>query len=225
MAGTWTRNFYNLLTAMAFHDVSGDSSTPPTSYTPPIRVRLANGDYHVPLSIISTMSNYGTENDLGYNTSRLYALGPAYPLVLGRSGLNILTSESKSAGVSPLSITFVGLSSNSTPATYEDYTMTSLLSGLTISSTRGIENGNTYDDDTHIFGSSRTFTITNPTSSPVTVSSIGLYIYPYTASSTNYPCLLYREVFDNPIVLNQGESILLTITRQGEVYNFTPYPA
>ena len=223
MAGIWTRNFYNLLTALAYHDNSGDSSSTPTSYDPPIRVKFTNGSYGVPTAVTNTIGTYGTDSDLGYNIGRLYAPGIAYPLVLGRTGLNILTSESKAAGTSPKSITFVGLSSNATPATYEDYTMGSLISSLSIASNAGVANGNTYDEASHVFGSSRTFTITNPTSSPVTVASIGLYVYPWVSSTLNYPCLIYREVFDEPIVLQQGESILLTISRSGEVFNYTPY--
>lgn len=196
MAGVWTRNYYNMLTAAVLADDQLSSSSTPTDYDPPIRVRYSNGSY---AQIQTSRNNWTPE------FQRVLYTGKILNMVYG-------------VGTADCSIM---LGSGTNAPTYDDYHLqTPISSGLTLTNAAGTLTQQTqYDAVTHHISSKRSFTIQNTSASNITVNEVGLYF----AYGMGNSALLYREVFDAPIVLEPSESIIITFNRDGEVYNYTPY--
>lgn len=209
----WTRNYYNLLTAMFLADDPGDSSGAPASYQPPIRVRRLNGNYFTPNVLTNVQS--------AYSASMGRMLGC---LMLDKLGAVLISSNTTNNDYNM----GILIGSGSTPATYEDYQLDTLItSGITLVTSTGTLTETAFDSDTHLMTSKRSFTINNSGGSSVTVSEIGLSIGCYSLNSSNhgFQTLVYREVLDEPVTLAPGESMILDIARSGIPYNYTPYPA
>lgn len=207
----WLRNYYNLLTAALLGDKNEASGVAPADYTPPIRVRLADGSYK------QAVHEPGGSDGL-YGSRDLTPL-----LEIGkRSFAGLLTSEPTSYN-SPGA--YLALGTGSTAVTYDDYKLASMANlGSLVAQGGALKTPSTYDSDTHKYKSERSFTITNSSSDPKTVREIGIYVGGgYANTSYINLCLVYREVLEEAITLEQGESIVITFTRDGEVYNYTPY--
>lgn len=94
-----------------------------------------------------------------------------------------------------------------TPVTFDDYTLASFCGDLTFGNV--IHNDVTYNSTEKKFSTTKTFTITNPTASSITLKEIGIN---GTARGqyNDTGVLVYREVFATPITLAAGESITYT---------------
>ena len=202
MAGVWTRNWFNLLTAAILCDDTTASSAQPTTYNPPLRARGINGAW----------------KQINLNGS-VYQ-NPAIESITGKGGVTLQTATHIPIGGYYLSI---ALGSSSTPATYEDYNVGSLItSGFSIATS--VTQTTTYDDDTHSISSKRAVTITRTAAGSATVGEIGIFAPIISAGGSDYtPTLVYHEVFDTPYTLEQGESLIITLNKGGEIYNYTPY--
>lgn len=202
MTGIWTRNYYNLLTSQILCDDTQTSSSQPSSYDPPVMLRTVAGAwYNSPLSDSAAM---------GYTKNLLFN-GKGE----GRYGW--------AANVIPGGGFGVGFGSGSTPASYDDYALQSpISSGISGGSVTGaLTQASAYDSDTHKISSIRSYTFTNSSASNITVRELGLFTRPI-SMSTNI-VMIYHEVFDEDIVLEPGESIILDIKREAEVFNYIPY--
>lgn len=209
----WTRNYYNLLTAMFIADDPGMSTSAPSSYQPPVRVRRLNGNYFEP--------NVMTNPQGAYSASLGRQMGC---LMLDKLGATLITTNGQTNDYNM----GILVGSGSTPASYEDYQLDELItSGITLVSTTGTLTETAFDNDTHIMTSKRSFTLNNSSGSNITISEIGLSIgcYSYNSSNHGFQTLVYREVLDSPVTLAPGESMILDIARSGIPYNYTPYPA
>lgn len=207
MAGIWTRNYYNALTALALCDTPTTSTATPTDYTPPIRLRNPSGSYVTPKNEGFITSYNGTDYIYNY-----IAFGQ--PLFVGKLttayGISI-TGNGALIGVS--------FGTGITPATYEDYKLENeITSGLTLVSGSGVLTQATTLDGTHL-KSTRSFTVTNSSASDITLSEFGISI----AFGIYNAFLVYREVFDTPITLHPSESIVIDFNRDAEPFNYTPY--
>lgn len=212
MAGIWTRNYYNMLTAMFLGDTTASSSATPTDYSAPIRFRNVSGGY-----TSLSASSYGIEG---------------HPVELERTGMvtidksfcKLMTNQSANINTEYFGVMF---GSGTASATYDDYALqTPITSGISLADLNGaLTQPSAYDSNTHHYSSERSFTFTNSSANAITVNEMGLYLPMfYTGSfTTGYPMLIYREVFDAPIALQPGESIILSLKRDGEVFNYTPY--
>ena len=211
--GVWTRNYYNLLTAALLCDDTGSSSATPSDYTPPIRVRRYNGAY----------ASAGANNGL-QGVSIEYALPyilPPFTKGGAYSQARLITSANPE-----LSITYafgIAVGNGSTPATYEDYNMGSYItSGLTLANGWGsLAQASTYNSENHHITSKRSYTITNSSSSSIPVSEVGIFVH-YAQNNYSATTMIYHDVFDT-IILEPGESLILTFERDAEVFNYTPY--
>lgn len=217
MAGVWTRNYYNVLTGLALTDHASISNAQPTTYDPPIRVHFADNTYDTVSG--ETPSRMQVANS---NISKLVANGLLTPFPLGKGNMTYVTSYGDSFYT--YYATGVQFGSGSTPATYEDYkTESPLTSGLSVADTNGTLVTPSTLDNTHL-KSRRTYTVTNSGATTLTINEICLFAnYPRVYGTGACWVLLYREVLDTPIMLAQGESIIIGFNRDAEIYNYTPY--
>ena len=200
----WTRNYYNLLTAGFLGDVAQDPATAsqPSSYAPPIKVHCADNSW----------CSCGIESGMSWKDTNYVPRD----LFIGMTSAYLMTSES--ANTSGFRI---GFGSGTANESYEDYKLSNLItSGLNLVSSSGVLTPSSFNSETHVYSSSRTFTIT--ATANVTVREMGIYV-PTILSGNGRPVLVYREKFDEAIELANGESILLTIKHEGQPFNYTPY--
>ena len=202
MPGVWTRNFFNLLTAAMYCDDTTASSTAPSSYDPPLRARGINGAWKQINLNGSTYQN------------------PAIEAITGKGGVALQTASHIPIAGYNLSI---ALGSSSAPATYEDYNVGTLItSGFSIAN--AVTQSTAYDSDTHVISSKRAVTITRTAAGSATVGEFGIFAPILSAGGSDYtPTLVYHEVFETPYTLEQGESLIITLNKGGEVFNYTPY--
>ena len=210
MAGIWTRNYYNILTAQLLCDDALASTAAPSDYNPPVRVRLQSGSYSniVASNIITSES----VDQVKKSVIPPFLKGSTYNATNVR-----LRNASTPYGAGGL---VIAVGSGSTPASYEDYTLGSeILYNLSLASSTGVRTqATTYNAETHHISSKRTYTIT--ATAHVVVNEIGLFVG---VTDYNEACMIYREVFDEPITLENGESLLVTFNRDAEVFNYIPY--
>lgn len=205
----WTRNYYNILTALFLSDDTLSSSSAPSEYAAPIMVRLPNGNY--------TNVYYNTPSGINsrYGASVFSAISP------GKCGAGLATTNNPGLGASDISF-MIALGTGSTPATYDDYKIETVISsGLTLVSSSGsLNTSSQVDGDTHHVSSKRSFTINNSSGSNKTISEIALYT---AYGNSNSTVCVYREVLDTPVTLGPSESIVVSFNRDAEIYNYTPY--
>ena len=221
----WTRNYYNILTSLAYDSNSNSSSSQPTDYGSPIMIRCLDGSWY----------NCKASYFAPFGSNMSYGRGPANIFSIGNTGLMMIngtsyspSSPSGSGGGIGVGISF---GSGDNPESYEDFRLQTYVTGLTLVNHNGIvTKQTTYDSDTHVLSGKRKFTINNGNSGQVTLREFGicvcndLSLTNSSYTSMYYPILVYREVFDEPIVLESSESIVLEIERSGEIINYTPYP-
>lgn len=205
----WTRNYYNLLTAFLLGDTTETSVNTPVDYQPPIVVRKPDGTYTNVLSYGS--SNQYTPENPAYSSYR--SSGLRYLMELGKCSMELITNQNNDVQTHYASI---GFGTGSTPATYEDYRIETLItSGLTgVNSSGTLTSPSSFDAVTHKYSSTRTFTINNSSGSSITLSEMGIFCN---------NVLVYREVLATPITIDPGESVTVSFTREATVFNYTPY--
>ena len=212
--GTWTRNYYNLLTSLALADCDSTGSTPPTSYDPPIKVRDMAGNWYAPWQ----QDQYGMYGSSS-NTQQANAYSGMAPFTVGKSNARYLTSNSTS-GTYEMEGFQLGTGSNA--ESYEDYALqTPITSGITLASATGNVVESVLDGQ-HL-KSKHSFTMTNSTASTITVSEIGVFVRSTANGGSPHWVLVYREVPDEPIELGPSESIILEFSKDNEIFNYTPY--
>ena len=208
MAGVWTRNYYNLLTAYFLCDDTLTSTSTPTDYDPPIRIRRYDGTYKdvQPSKLITGTS---LSNVCAYILPPFIKGGSNAVVSLGNSGAN--TSSTR-----------IGLGAGTTVPTYDDYrTESSIMSGLSLVNSSGtLTQASSYDPVTHHMTSTRSFNVNNTSVSAITISELTIWT-PYESGSTD-SCMIYRDVFA-PIDLQPGETLIISFTRDAEVFNYTSY--
>lgn len=211
----WLRNYYNMLTAILLCDDTLSSTTQPTDYDPPIMIRRASGSWAD-----------ANGADLGSSPSGQYVTKyfiPPFDKAGGWSGgVGLVTSSVPSSLLGSNGAVGLAFGAGTTPATYDDYVLENpITSGLTLVSASGtLTQPTSYDSVTHHISSTRSFTVNNSSASPITISEFGIYA-PYTDNASC--CLIYRDVLATPITLNPSESCIISLTRDAEVYNYTPY--
>lgn len=213
MAGIWTRNYFNMLTAAYLANDRTSSTATPADYTPPIRIRKPNGGY-TSIASLSGTTPYGSDD----GTPRI-ALAS-----IGKTTVTKVTDETYIIPVSATSSYFgLSLGSGNNPATFDDYKLQSILTtGYSLPVTGSLTESSTLTPDHHI-KSKISFTATNNSAGNITVGEIGLYL-PYESGNTPHFCLVYRDAFDEVITLEPGESLIISFSRDGEIYNYHPYP-
>lgn len=209
----WLRNFYNALTAIIFSQDTLTNTSTPTEYSAPIMVRDVGGSYTQ-----SWFNNYSA-----YSTSNYWFSCISNLLLPGKMSISLTTSYNATSSFTGMNLY---LGSGSTPVSYEDYRLDTLItSGLTIVNNNGILETPT-DISGSTISSKKNFTINNSSASSITISEIGLAAGIGAAVSSNYGgrvCMIYREVLDEPVTLGPGESMILSFDRSGTIYNYTPY--
>ena len=204
----WLRNYYNMLTALFLSDDTLTSSSQPSDYDPPIMYHMLNGAWRDARyqASASNMSNYRS----------------VVGLFAGKMSAQLITSTSGNSAKFGIC-----LGKGTTAATYDDYALESIIaSGLTLVTEAGtLKQATTYDSSSHHISSERSFTVNNSSSDVITINEIGLTFSCGYASTnaSDFHALMFREVLEAPVLLNPSESIIVSFTRDGEVFNYTPY--
>lgn len=210
----WTRNYYNILTALLLGDTTETSVNTPVDYQPPIVVRHATGDYKSWTGHYS--SNYYPLEDPQDSHNRE---GVVQMLRIGQTSMGIYGAYT---GTPPQyreasdASTTLQFGAGDTAESYEDYKLDDpIWTGYTVVSGTGtLTAPSAFDDVTHKYSSTRTFTFNNSSDSSITIKELGIFIG---------SVLLYREVLDSPITIDPAESVTVSFTREATVFNYTPY--
>ena len=205
----WLRNYYNILTAAILADDTNSSTTPPTDYSVPIMLHCPDDVYRQ--VYFNTPSGI---NDR-YGSAIFSALSP------GKCNVGLANSSDPQLPASYVGA-MLAFGTGTTPETYEDYRIeTPISSGLTLVSAGGsLTNATAINNVTHHVTSKRSFTVTNSSASPITITEFAIYVS--RGSSATTVCV-YREVLTTPVTLNPSESLVVEFQRDGEIYNYTPY--
>ena len=118
----------------------------------------------------------------------------------------------RSAAITETGSAGVYLGSGTTPATENDYTLESVLTGLTATSSENTY----YDSETYKYRQSLELTVSNNTGAEVTVGEIGRFVEINTSatrgatSSGNTKLFMVdRTVLETPVVIPSGESSIV----------------
>lgn len=204
----WTRNYYNLLTAFLLGDTTETSTNVPVDYQPPIVYRRTNGSYSNLLP--GSYASFSAEDpESSYQKEGYYQV-----FALGKREFQYRTTENSSS--SQREGNEIQFGTGETAATYEDYCLeTPILSDLTLVQRAGTRtNPSAFDDITHKYSSTRTFTLNNSSAASLTLKELGIF---------SCGLLVYREVLGSPITIEPGESVTVSFTREATVFNYTPY--
>lgn len=206
----WTRNYYNLLTGFLLGDTTELSSNTPVDYQPPVVIRHQDGTYDNRI--------YYASGDI--YTPEMRTRGTYYDRCIA----NLLNLGKTTVSYNPYPNTTgwdsydttIQFGTGDTAADYEDYQLeTPITTGLSVVNTSGtLTAPSAFDDVTHKYSSTRTFTFNNTSASSITIKELGIFL-----SSV----LCYREVLDSPITIEPAESVTVSFTREATVFNYTPY--
>lgn len=182
------RNYYNLAAA-AFIGCTNVATSAQTGKTPSSENLLIHA--------IDNKYYYA-----GYKN-----VGPFSTVDVTTALLNTSYSSSSSHGVK--------FGSGTTPPTVDDYKLESkITSGLTVNASKFTPP--TYDSGNNKHIRQQSYTIINSGSSSVTISEIGIEAAVLagstSSSSSSKQTLIYRSVFDTPIVIPAGDAATITIT-------------
>lgn len=209
MAGIWTRNYYNLLTALIGQDMASGSSSAPSSYDPPIRVRDYTGAYFTP-------SNGLFVNIASGNLTQKLAKAYANPFLIGKCTAGYGVGQGDFRNMS------IAFGTGSGTAGYEDYNISGQV-GLSIANVNGSLTEPSHLDGEHI-KSKREYVVTNGSSSTYNITNFGIFVN-VTDGTWSNEVLVYHEYFDETVALAPGESFIITFEHDVPIYNYTPYPA
>ena len=125
---------------------------------------------------------------------------------------------------------FVCFGGSDREVSYEDYELVQpFYSNMTI----GARSYYSYfDNELHKYTRTCKFVVTYSGTSQITVKEFGVYAtapntIAYKSDGIVYsgvPCLIYRETFDNPFVLNQNDAIEITYSQAIVIPHYQPYP-
>lgn len=203
----WLRNYYNILTSMLLGDkpVTTESTDQPSDYTPPIVIRNTGGSWK---------NSVYTENAGTTYIERCKSI-----LYIGKGPAQLITSMTGSGVVVDNNNFGICLGTGSTPVSYDDYKLDNIVSSFSLqSSTGNLTTPSTLEGEN--YKSVREYRVSNSGGSTLNIKEIGLT---KTFSGSDYSFLVYREVLDEAIVMEPGDTIILSFNRNARIFNYTPY--
>ncbi len=198
MAGVWTRNYTNYMASFlggANLTADGGGATYSSNN---LSVRTYDGNYHA----------FGSANFPGqfpYMSQITYRV-PGRPYYTQPGGAIIC------------------FGTGDTAPTYDDYTIESGVSNFTVSQANVLVSKFVYDSEAHTYSTTYRFVCQYTGSSPVTLKEMVLGCQMWFSSDYRYDGIFYREVFDEPITVNQYESVVIELTQSFPLINYQPYP-
>lgn len=223
----WTRNYYNLLAAGygSNHEVANDNITTPTEDVPCIR--KLDGSY---MNIYCGQHTSTSTSDIPKSYGELCLLSTTLQGVFGYlyqqtsyPGRNAFIHTYSDTGY-PLPTWYIALGTGTGTATYEDYDLfTRIQSQINIGNVTQIPFS--YDDINHkyTYGYKAPFYYSGGLD--VDITEMGIYaLAPYSPNPRGDSCLIYHEVFENVITLQQNDSIEITLMQSVIQPNYQPYP-
>lgn len=217
MSGIWNRNYSNCMSVMLTGGLEWLSpQTHTASYGDDnISVKSTDGSL---LGVVSGTSSVSTGTCRARNVLTLPFLSDNY-----LAGIKYQASPSTTFGNTSYTIS---LGSGNTQPTFDDYALESYLGSFTISQANVIVEKFKYDSVNHKYSSTVRYVLQYTGASEVTVNELGICIAGANNNSTAVkPVMIYREVFDTPITLNQYESIIFEISQSFPIINYEPYPS
>lgn len=218
----WVRNYDNLFSAL--FGIGASSSTTyntPTESVPLVRFPNGNGQY-VSLSLDETFKTH-------YSAAITLTAPKAY-MTSASSTVEIATYVNGAPSFAMLYPAPWGicLGGGTTAPTYEDYEIGSpIRSNMAVGTVTSLEPS--YDAVTHSYTYGYKIPISYSGSAPTNINEFGLYA-PVTTSAggnahTATRLLVYHEVFEQGITLQQNDTIEISVTQTVTQPNYTPYPS
>lgn len=203
----WLRNYYNILSSMLLGDMSvtTESTDQPSEYAPPLVIRNTGGSWK---------NSIYTENAGTTYIERCKSL-----LYIGKGPAQLVTSMTGSGIVVDNYNFGICIGTGSTPVSYDDYKLANIVSSVALQSSAGnLITPSTVEGEN--YKSTREYRISNSGGSTLNIREIGIT---KTFSGTDYSFLVYREVLDEPIVMEPGDTLILSFNRNARIFNYTPY--
>lgn len=109
----------------------------------------------------------------------------------------------------------IAFGTGTTAPDYDDYCMENFVEGFTVSQSNIFVSQYDYDETSHTYSSTKRYVLQYTGSSELTITEFGLFVA---------YAMIYHEVFDTPITLNQYESVVIELTQSFPLVNYQPYP-
>lgn len=218
----WVRNYYNLFSALfGIGESSSATYNTPTESVPLVRFPDGNGQY-VSLSINDTFKTH--------YSAALTLTAPSAYMTSAISTVEIADYVNGVPSFARLRSAPWGicLGSGTNDPTYEDYEIGSpIRSSMTVGSVTKLNPS--YDSVAHSYTYGYKIPIAYSGSETITINEFGLYAPVTTSASGEYHSatrlLVYHEVFEQGITLQQNDTIEISITQTVTQPNYTPYPS
>lgn len=221
----WTRNYYNLLAAGygSTHSVSNNVITTPTENIP--CVRMLNGSY---LNIYCDQHPSASSNDSPSCRGELCLVSTTLQGVFAYLYQSVSYQGSGKFINNNYGYTYptwyVALGTGTGTATYEDYDLFSRIqSQINIGNVTQIPFS--YDDINHkyTYGYKAPFYYSGGLD--VDITEMGIYaLAPQDYTANGEYCMIYHEMFENAITLQQNDAIEITLMQSVIQPNYQPYP-
>lgn len=211
MAKQWTRNYDNLfLAAFGLNNSSYKTTDVPTYAQGEIYFRTIEGHYMTPyLNRASAPHSHGALTSSMVIPDITYAGNSTYD-----------NDYYGGAGVAKIL-----LGSGDAEPSYEDYTLDEPKTTGFTTLQRTIKDA--YDHDTHTYTRTYKIPLSYSGAEAFTVREFGIYVgVPYQYNSPyvySYFTLVYRETLDEPITLQQNDTIEITFSQSITNPNYIPY--
>ena len=110
-----------------------------------------------------------------------------------------------------------------TAPSFEDYNIESGVSSFTVSQRNIVVSKLHYDSTAHTYSTTYRFVLQYTGSPEITLKEMVIG-GTCGVTSPSRDVIIYREVFDTPITVNQYESIVVELTQAFPIINYEPYP-
>lgn len=218
----WVRNYDNLFSALFGVGLSSSTTyNTPTESVPLVRFPNGNGQY-VSLSMDETFKTH--------YSAALTLTTPKEYMKSANSTVELATYINGAPSFARIEPAPWGicLGGGTVAPTYEDYEIGSpIRNNMTVGTVTSLEPS--YDTVTHSYTYGYKIPITYSGSAPTSINEFGLYAPVTTSASREYHTatrlLVYHEVFEAGITLQQNDTIEITITQTVTQPNYTPYPS
>ena len=201
MSGVWTRNYTNCLAQQLGGANLYPSGSGATYANDNLSIRTYDGNYHAISSSVNFPTQFPYLANVAYHapSRRHYSTG----------GTNA---------------PFFCFGTGDTEASYDDYTIESAITNFTLSQGNVQVSKYVYDETSHTYSTTYRFVCQYTGSSEITINEMIIGTQMYFAGDYRYDGILYREVFDTPITVNQYESVVIELTQSFPLVNYEPYP-
>lgn len=207
MSKQWTRNYDNLFVACFGFEQFGESNNNyvdiPDHNSP--YFRMTDGKYALP--VCSTRTYKAILND---------AVSIPKPSKYGVPSFSLTSNSNYYSEVS------IQIGTGTSTPTKEDYVLEMPITANVSLGT--VSTSVKYDSDTHIYTRTYKIPILYSGSDPITIGEYGIFVGLQINGGNQYKTMVYRETLDEPVTLEQNDTIEITFSQSIMQPNYSDYP-